>query len=145
MKLTGRRYGRMIVAAVVVGFLAWLAWREWSRRSEEAERYGPADARAPAETRIKVEVLNATRTRGLARRATRYLRDRGFDVVGSGTATEQRDSTIVLDRSSHPEWAYLVGRAMKAKVRSEPDSSRYLDVTVILGSDWTPPAKPFYP
>jgi hypothetical protein len=145
VKLTGRRYGRMIVAALVVGFLAWLAWREWSRRSEEAQRYGPADARAPAGTRIKVEVLNATRTRGLARRATRFLRDRGFDVVGSGTAKEQRDSTIVLDRSSHPEWAYLVGRAMKAKVRSEPDSSRYLDVTVILGSDWTPPSKPFYP
>jgi len=135
----------MIVAALVVGLLAWLGWREWSRRSEEAERHGPADARAPAGTRIKVEVLNATRTRGLARRATRYLRDRGFDVVGSGTATEQRDSTIVLDRSSHPEWAYLVGRAMKAKVRTEPDSSRYLDVTVILGSDWIPPSKPFYP
>jgi hypothetical protein len=135
----------MIVAGLVVGFLAWLAWREWSRRSEEAERYGPADARAPAGTRIKVEVLNATRTRGLARRATRFLRDRGFDVVGSGTATEQRDSTIVLDRSSHPEWAYLIGRAMKAKVRTETDSSRYLDVTVILGSDWTPPSKPFYP
>lgn len=135
----------MIVAAVVIGFLAWLGWREWSRRSEEAERSGPADARAPAGTRIKVEVINATRTRGLARRATRYLRDRGFDVVGSGTAIEQRDSTIVLDRSSHPEWAYLVARALNAKVRAEPDSSRYLDVTVILGSDWSPPAKPFYP
>lgn len=145
MKLTGRRYGRMIVAALVLGFLGWIAWREWAKRAAEAERYGPADARAPKGTRIKVEVLNATRTRGLARRATRYLRDRGFDVVGSGTASEQRDSTLVLDRSSHPEWAYLVGRAMKARVAAQPDSSRYLDVTVILGSDWRPPSKPFYP
>jgi len=145
VKLTGRRYGRMIVAALVLGFLGWIAWREWAKRAAEAERYGPADARAPKGTRIKVEVLNATRTRGLARRATRYLRDRGFDVVGSGTASEQRDSTLVLDRSSHPEWAYLVGRAMKARVAAQPDSSRYLDVTVILGSDWRPPSKPFYP
>ena len=135
----------MIVAALVLGFLAWIAWREWSRRAAEAERYGPADARAPKGTRIKVEVLNATKTRGLARRATRYLRDRGFDVVGSGTSTEQRDSTLVLDRSAHPEWAYLVGRAMRAKVTAQPDSSRYLDVTVILGADWRPPPKPFYP
>jgi len=135
----------MIVAALVLGFLGWIAWREWAKRAAEAERYGPADARAPKGTRIKVEVLNATRTRGLARRATRYLRDRGFDVVGSGTASEQRDSTLVLDRSSHPEWAYLVGRAMKARVAAQPDSSRYLDVTVILGSDWRPPSKPFYP
>ena len=145
MKLTGRRYGRMILAALVLGFLVLIGWREWSRRTEEAERYGRADARAPKATRIKVEVLNGTRTRGLARRATRFLRDRGFDVVASGTAAEQRDSTLVLDRSAHPEWAYLVGRAMKAKVASQPDTSRYLDVTVILGADWRPPPEPFYP
>ena len=135
----------MIVAAILLGFVAWVGWREWSGRRAEAERYGPVDARAPRGIRIKVEVLNATAKRGLARRATRFLRDRGFDVVGSGTATERRDSTVVLDRSSHPEWAYLVARALNAKVRTEPDSSRYLDVTVILGADWTPPPKPFYP
>jgi hypothetical protein len=135
----------MIVAALVLGILAWIGWRQWAERQEDAARYGPADARAPEGTRIKVEVLNGTKTRGLARRATRYLRDRGFDVVGSGTAAEQRDSTLVIDRSSHPEWAYIVGRAMKAKVSAQPDSSRYLDVTVILGSDWSPPPKPFYP
>jgi hypothetical protein len=145
VKLTGRRYGRMILAAVGLGVIAWFGWREWTRRSSEAALWGPADARAPEGIRIKVEVLNATRTRGLARRATRYLRDRGFDVVGSGTLAEQRDSTIVLDRSAHPEWAYLVARAMKAKVSAQPDSSRYLDVTVILGADWSPPPKPFYP
>ena len=143
--LTGRRYGRMIVAALLVGILAWLGWREWTERKAEAARYGPADARAPEGTRIKVEVLNGTKTRGLARRATRYLRDRGFDVVGSGTAAAPRDSTLVIDRSSHPEWAFIVGRAMNAKVSAQPDSSRYLDVTVILGADWSPPAKPFYP
>jgi len=145
VKLTGRRYGRMIVAALVLGLLAWLGWREWSKRRAESAQYGSSDARAPEGVRIKVEVLNATRTRGLARRATLYLRDRGFDVVGSGTVSEQRDSTIVLDRSAHPEWAFLVGRAMGARVVAEPDSSRYLDVTVILGRDWRPPSKPFYP
>jgi hypothetical protein len=145
VKLTGRRYGRIIVAALLAGLAAWFGWREWSARRAEQARYGAQDARAPEGVRIKVEVLNATRTRGLARRATLYLRDRGFDVVGSGTSAERRDSTIVLDRSAHPEWAYLVGRAMSAKVVSAPDSSRYLDVTVILGSDWRPPAQPFYP
>ncbi|HWL41230.1 MAG TPA: LytR C-terminal domain-containing protein [Gemmatimonadaceae bacterium] len=145
MKLTGRRYGRLIVAALILGALAWAGWRQWAARRADEARYGASDARAPEGVRIKVEVLNATRTRGLARRATLYLRDRGFDVVGSGTSTEQRDSTVVLDRSAHPEWAFLVGRAMNAKVVAEPDSSRYLDVTVILGADWRPPAKPFYP
>jgi len=96
-------------------------------------------------TRIKVEVLNGTRTRGLARRATIYLRDRGFDVVGSGTESEPRSTTVVYDRSAHPEWARLVARAINAPVVSRPDSSRYLDVTVILGADWRPPPLPFHP
>ena len=45
----------------------------------------------------------------------------------------------MLDRSKHPAWAQLVARAMGATVDSRPDSSRYLDVTVLLGADWRPP------
>jgi LytR cell envelope-related transcriptional attenuator len=105
-----------------------------------------ADARAPANVRIRVEVLNATRTPGLARRATFHLRDRGFDVVESGNAAERHDSTLVLDRSGHPEWARSVARALGgAAVVARPDSSRYVDVTVLIGATWRPPAKPFYP
>jgi hypothetical protein len=102
--------------------------------------------RAPEGARIRVEVLNASRTRGLARRATMHLRDRGFDVVETGTADVQRDSTLVLDRSGHPEWAQLVAQALGATaVASRPDTSRYLDVSVLLGATWRPPAQPFYP
>jgi hypothetical protein len=101
---------------------------------------------APADTRIRVQVMNATSTRGLARRATGFLRDRGFDVVDIGTAQHGRDSTLVIDRSGHTEWAQLVARAFGgARVESRPDSSRYLDVTVLVGRDWTPPSEPFYP
>ena len=107
---------------------------------------GLGDARAPANVRIKVQVLNATRTRGLARRATMHLRDRGFDVVEIGTGSQGLDSTLVLDRSGHPEWAALVAKAMGgARVEARPDSSRYLDVTVLVGASWRPPTEPFYP
>ena len=98
--------------------------------------------------RVRVQVLNATTTRGLARRATELLRDRGFDVVDVGTtpAREQGDSTFVLDRSGHPDWARRVAAAMGgARVISRPDSSRYLDVTVLVGASWRPPAQPFHP
>jgi LytR cell envelope-related transcriptional attenuator len=103
---------------------------------------------APRGVRVRVEVLNATTTRGLARRATQLLRDRGFDVVDVRTspAREQGDSTIVLDRSGHPDWARRVAAAMGgARVISRPDSSRYLDVTVLVGGSWRPPAQPFNP
>ena len=104
------------------------------------------DASVTGGERIKVEVLNATEVRGLARRATLTLRDRGFDVLYMGTATEQLDSTLVLDRSGHPDRARRVAEALGgARVEARPDSSRYLDVTVMLGRSWRAPAKPFYP
>jgi hypothetical protein len=99
----------------------------------------------PPGVRIKVEVLNATKVRGLARKATFFLRDRGFDVVSMGTSKEQMATTLVLDRSGHSEWAALVARALNARVEVRPDSSRYLDITVLLGADWHPPPLPFYP
>jgi hypothetical protein len=108
----------------------------------------PSSAKAPAGVRVRVQVLNATTTRGLARRATELLRDRGFDVVEVGTATarDRGDSTFVLDRSGHPDWANRVAAALGgASVLSRPDSSRYLDVTVLVGATWRPPAQPFHP
>jgi hypothetical protein len=106
-----------------------------------------SDVRAPEGVRVRVEVLNATRVRGLARRATFFLRDRGFDVVESGNAGELRDSTLVIDRTGHAAWAALVARAMGpgATVAARPDSSHYVDVTVLIGRSWRPPAEPFHP
>ena len=103
--------------------------------------------RAPEGVRIRVQVLNTTKTRGLARRATRLLRDRGFDVVEFGTAVGPTiDTTIVLDLSGHPAWAEAAAKVMApARTRVRADSSRYLDVTVLIGSTWRPPAEPLYP
>jgi hypothetical protein len=115
---------------------------------EAVELPPPSDtlARAPEGVRVKVHVVNTTRVRGLARRATQYLRDRGWDVVEVGTTTPVRERTLVVDRSGHPEWARRVAHAMGgAAVESRPDSSRYLDVTVLVGSTWRPPSEPFHP
>ena len=102
---------------------------------------------APPGVRVRVQVLNTTRTKGLARRATRLLRDRGYDVVELGTAGPIGDTTLVLARSGHPEWAAAIARTLGPAARSatRPDSSRYLDVTVLLGGAWRPPSEPLDP
>jgi hypothetical protein len=106
----------------------------------------PATARAPGGVRIRVEVLNASTVRGLARRATMHLRDRGFDVVAAGGTNERRDSTVILDRANHLEWAALAAKAMGgAKIESRPDTLRDVDLTVLVGATWRPPPEPFYP
>ncbi|HEY2025656.1 MAG TPA: LytR C-terminal domain-containing protein [Gemmatimonadaceae bacterium] len=103
-------------------------------------------ASAPSGVRVRVQVLNTTGKRGLARRAMHLLRDRGFDVVEIGTSGPPQDTTLVLDRSRHPDWASAVARILApARAEARPDSSRYLDVTVLLGRTWRPPAEPLDP
>ena len=139
-----KRVALVVVAVSVIAGVT-LAARSMRARSE-LERTPPPDATAPADQRVRVQVLNATSVRGLARRATIHLRDRGFDVVEMGTSPEQRDSTLVLDRSGHPEWARRVADALGgARVETRPDTSRYLDVTVLIGRSWRAPAEPFNP
>jgi len=128
----------LLLLAAVLATQAFIQRRGGLRASD--------DARAPANERVRVEVLNATDTRGLARRATIHLRDRGFDVLEMGNSGERLDSTLVLDRSGHPDWAERVAKALGgARIEARPDTSRYLDITVLVGRAWRPPAEPFYP
>jgi hypothetical protein len=144
---------RLRIAAVVLLVLLVLGAATWVIHARQGVR-GPLAAvlprgsgpRAPADVRVRVQVLNTTKTRGLARRATRLLRDRGFDVVELGTTTPMLDTTLVLDRSGHPAWASSVADLLQpARAVARPDSSRYLDVTVLLGRTWRPPAHPLDP
>ena len=90
--------------------------------------------------RVRVEILNAGGTVGMARVATDDLRDRGFDVVYFGNAEAfGQDSTVVLDRSARPRAAAAVAEALGTQwIESQPDTNLYLDVTVLLGSGWVP-------
>lgn len=139
--------GVLLLVLLVLGAAAWVvAARRGTAFSLPAIVRPAEQARAPEGVRIRVQVLNTTRTRGLARRATRLLRDRGFDVVEMGTTRPLRDTTLVLDRSGHPEWAAEAARVMGvARAETRVDSSRYLDITVLVGSLWHPPAQPLYP
>lgn len=156
MVTTRARRARRIAALVILIVLVTAAAGWWAMRDEGVSRSAASvripmvtsSVRAPEGVRVRVEVMNATSTRGLARRAMRQLRDAGFDVVDMGTApaSARRDTTLVLSRSGHDDWAALVGELLGgARVESRPDSSRYLDVTVLLGATYRPPAETLYP
>ena len=84
-----------------------------TKHSASTSDDSPIGRVVPDTTRITVEVLNATDTRGLARQAMFALRDAGFDVVFHGNTAERRDSTEILDRSGHASWAALAAKAMR--------------------------------
>jgi hypothetical protein len=85
----------------------------------------------------RVEVLNAAGTPGLARTATDYLRSAGFDVVHLGNADERDPTSVVIDRVGKPQLARAVAAALGIPhTETRVDSSRLVEVTVILGTDW---------
>jgi LytR cell envelope-related transcriptional attenuator len=136
---------RKSVGLVLIGAFLAAAATAMALPVGKSLRHANASPRNGA-PRVRVQVLNTTKTRGLARRAMLYLRDQGFDVVEVGTARPLVDTTLVLDRSRHPDWARSVATSLgAARVEARPDTSRYLDVTVLIGSSWRPPAQPFYP
>ena len=97
--------------------------------------------------RVRVRVVNGTDVRGLARRATFVLRDLGFDVVDfDGDAKAQRERTVILSHTNHADWAQRLQRAMSASaIEVSTDSAHYVDLTVLLGSDWKAPTQPLRP
>jgi len=146
-----RKPGRWILLGLVlIGFGTW--W--WARddaptgtaRSEAAEHARPVRRVVPEGTRIRVEVLNGTGERGLARRATAVLRDAGFDVVATGNWTTTVDSSLVLVRTGHDEWGALAVKALdEARVETRADTLRYVDLTIVIGRRWRPPPQPLDP
>lgn len=90
---------------------------------------------------ITVEVLNASGRSGLARSGALSLRRAGIDVVYFGTAPDPAtlDSTRIIVRRGDRAAGERVRAALQVgRVSVDPDSSRLLDVSVLLGRDFTP-------
>ena len=102
----------------------------------------PPPLRVPGERgpHVTVEVLNASRKPGLARTGTRVLRRAGIDVVSFGTAAGgDADSTRIIVRRGGASVAQPVRAALGVgTIAVQLDSSKLLDVSVFLGSDFTP-------
>lgn len=147
-----RRLVRIVIAVALVG-----AGAGWYRVSVASEPSPPpvvpqsslADtaARAPKGTRIRVRVLNSTKTHGLAKRMTFALRDFGYDVVDFDNDPKlKRSSTLIVSHTGHAEWARRLWRAVgTGTIEARSDSLRYVDFTVFVGNDWKAPAQPFRP
>lgn len=146
-----------VVSIVVLG--AFGGWYQFGRKRTAAlPQIAPAKteapavvadtfARAPNGVRVRVRVMNGTDVRGLARRATLLLRDLGYDVVDfDGDAKARRERTVILSHTDHANWAQRLQRAMAASaIEVSTDSAHYVDLTVLLGSDWKAPTQPLRP
>jgi len=87
---------------------------------------------------ITVEVLNANGRAGDARVGTRLLRRGGIDVVYFGNAGDATlDSTRIVVRRGSAEVGERVRKALgRGRVEVQLDSTKLLDVSVLLGADF---------
>lgn len=104
---------------------------------------GPLRAAAPVSEgggAYQVEIRNGCGVSGLARQATSFLRDRGYDVVESGNYSDfEQEVSLVVDRSGNLESALLLARALgidETRVTQEVSPDALLDATLIIGKDY---------
>jgi len=89
---------------------------------------------------ITVEVLNGTKTVGLANRARELFQSYDMEVLAPNNAdNDQYQNTVVLDRKGNLDDARKVAAIINCtRVYSKPDpqADQAVDVTVILGKDF---------
>ncbi len=137
-----------IVVAILVGTGSWFVLTRQAPAAARVALVVPSDtlARAPIGVRIRVRVVNTTAVQGLARRATAVLRDLGYDVVDFETGKVAPRASLIIVHTGHLDWAARVQRALGVGVvETQTDSSRVVDLSVFVGSDWQPPSQPLRP
>lgn len=137
---------KLLIRLVLVGislFILLIAGTILLRLPEESAPLDEVTAvnQPVVDGRVTVEVLNAGGVSGVAREVTAVLRSAGFDVVSFGNASSfDQVESVVVDRIGDPNPALSVASVLGIRnVRSEPDSNLYLDISVLLGSQWLPP------
>ena len=146
----GRSLGSTLLGLLILGLAGAGVWygAQWSEQEgvgilRTLDRNGTDRAEedlpeVPPGMRVRVEILNAGGVRGMAATARDELRDLGFDVVYYGNAsTFDLEGSEVIHRAGEENHARWVADALGIpNLRSDPDSTLLLDVTVRLGSSW---------
>ena len=93
---------------------------------------------------IKIEVLNGCGVPDLAAKTTKFLRSQQVDVVRSDNADHhQYQTTLIIQRNEKVESLQKVAASLGISVTDSshviisPDESLGIDVTVILGKDYS--------
>ena len=103
----------------------------------EAGRFSPPVDGAS----LQVEVLDGAGNMKAAQRVTNFLRARGYDVVEMKKNSEGiEERSIIIDRSGNLEAAKKMASSMGIppdKVFQKVDRTLYLDITFVLGKDYS--------
>jgi hypothetical protein len=124
------------IALLLVGLIALLYAGSLWRVEKPRPPSTPAALAVPTSD-VEVQVLNESGLPGMALRVTRFLRERGFDVVETGNGSRvSLPETEVVVRGDDMELGARIARSLNCSiVRSDKDADQLVDVTVFIGKD----------
>jgi LCP family protein required for cell wall assembly len=98
---------------------------------------------AAIEENARLAVLNGAGVEGLAGRTAQYLEGLGLNVVEVGNADRLNyQKSLIIDYSGNPYtrlYLMQLSDLTESQILSQPDPDREVDLTLILGADWTLP------
>jgi hypothetical protein len=129
--------GALVVLSVALFITIYvLANRKNTASSEESEFIPVVNGRS-----LEVEVLDGAGSMRATQRMTDILRAQGFDVVEMKRNNgEVEERTIIFDRSGNLDAAKKLATGLgvpQDKVFQKIDRNLYLDITVVLGKDYS--------
>lgn len=135
--MTRRPIAVGLAAALVVGGVVFGALHR------QAPRASGVVAVDSLPRHVRVEVMNSAAPLGAAGRATTLLRHGGLDVVLLTNAPSalrgRRDNEILVRRGDTTGVGRIIDVLGAARVTDATDSSRLVELTVLLGSAFAPP------
>ena len=131
----------LIAMGLIVVALGWQLLRRLQVTPIVAEQAVSVADKYPGATDIfQVEIRNGAGVTGAAQTLRRYLRNKGYDVVEVGNHTSfDVQKTEVVDRVGNLDIALEVAASLGLpadRVRQEERREYFLDVSVIIGSDY---------
>ena len=132
----------VLLAVVIVGFLASWAWRFFAGEKAPASSVPAPEKTVEVLREVpRVEVRNGCGVSGIAAKTADYLRRHGFDVVNTENYRSfDVDSSFVIDRQSlsrayGKKVAEVLGIPLQ-RVQPVLSDDLELEVTVVLGKDY---------
>jgi hypothetical protein len=141
----------MLALSVLVITFIWSFWnRHINNRTvaEEMRYYAEIPEEVTPETliaskrypNVSVEILNGCGVSGVAAQFKDLVHAKTFDVLNTENAAHFKyDETLILARTENSDSAYKLAEELgltRDRVRVEPDASRAVDITMIVGHDY---------
>jgi hypothetical protein len=129
--------GALIVLSVAFIIIIYVLANKRSNISNEGGEYNPV----VTSQSLEIEVLDGAGSTRVAQHMTDVLRSQGYDVVEMKKNNgEVEERTFILDRSGNLDAARKLATTLGVspdKVFQKIDRTRYLDITVVIGKDYS--------